>query len=72
MEGDVMSEWREVWRDTDRIIEQRVVGEGDGANVEQRSVWTNPAIPAAVEHARSLGFTDDMIRAMYPAISDAL
>jgi hypothetical protein len=47
----------------------------DGVLIDTREVEVpdpDPAALAAIAHARSLGFTDDMIRAMYPALADAL
>jgi hypothetical protein len=47
----------------------------DGNVISVATVPTDPVDPAAlaaIEHARVLGFTDDMIRVMYPAIADAI
>ncbi len=34
-----MSDWKQVYNSTDQTIEQRVVGEGESATVEERVTW---------------------------------
>lgn len=69
----------EIWADTGEIIEreptpdelaQRAQDEAAAAAAAQAAadaaVAQAAAAAAAIDHAKSLGFTDDMIAAMYP------
>lgn len=69
----------EIWADTGEVIEreptadelaQRAKDEADAAAAAQAAADAAAAqaaaAAAAIEHAKSLGFTDDMIAAMYP------
>lgn len=69
----------EIWADTGEVIEreptaeelaQRAQDEADAAAAAQAAADAAAAqaaaAAAAIAHAKSLGFTDDMIAAMYP------
>lgn len=69
----------EIWADTGAVIEreptaeelaQRAQDEADAAAAAQAAADAAAAQAAAaagaIEHAKSLGFTDEMIAAMYP------
>lgn len=76
-----MADIVEVWADTSRVVEREFTAEeaaqreadiakfeAEKAKNEADAIAAEEARIAALAHARSLGFTDNMIKVMYPSL----
>ena len=75
----MMSAIVEVWADTGRVVErdftpeeavQRKADEKDAKEQAKQEAAQAEARAAAIQHAKSLGFTDEMIAVMYPGLAE--
>ena len=69
----------EIWADTGKIVErdltsdelkQRKADEKTGKEQAKQEAAQAEARAAAVAHAKTLGFTDEMIAVMYPGLAE--
>ena len=75
----MMSAIVEVWADTGRVVEreftpdelaQRKADEKTEKERAKQGAAQAETRAAAVQHAKSLGFTDEMIAVMYPGLAE--
>ena len=69
----------EIWADTVRVVErdftpdelkQRKADEKTAKEQAKQEAAQAEARAAAIQHAKSLGFTDEMIAVMYPGLAE--